>query len=34
MDKAKGGWFEGERQGWVGWEGHGGQKMETTVLEK
>ena len=30
MDKAKGGRFEGGRQGWVSQEG---MKMETTVLE-
>ena len=37
MDKAKGGGFEGGRQGWVGWGGvgwPGGVKMETTVLEQ
>ena len=33
MDKAKGGGFEGGRQGWLvrGW---GGVKMETIVLEQ
>ena len=34
MDKAKGGRFEGGRQGWVGQGQHGGVKMETTVLEQ
>ena len=34
MDKAKGGRFEGGRQGWVGQGGHGGMKTETTVLEQ
>ena len=31
MDKAKGGRIEGGR---LGWGGHGGVKMETTVLEQ
>ena len=34
MNKAKGGKFEGGRQGWVGLGGRGGVKMETTVLEQ
>ena len=34
MDKAKGGRFEGRRQGWVGRGARGGRKMETTILEK
>ena len=35
MDKAKGGRLEGGRQGWVeGGGGHGGVKMETTLLEQ
>ena len=34
MDKAKGGRFKGGRQGGVGHRGHGGRKIETTVLEQ
>ena len=35
MDKAKVGRFKGGRHGWMGWgAGHGGVKMETTVLEQ
>ena len=34
MDKAKAGRLEGRRWGWVGLGGHGGVKMETTVLEQ
>ena len=33
MNKAKGDRLEGGRQGWEG-GGHGGMKMETTVLEQ
>ena len=34
MDKAKGGRFEGGRQGWVGLGGREGVKMDTIVLEQ
>ena len=35
MDKAKGGMFEGERHGWVGWGGGRGRvKMETIVIKQ
>ena len=35
MNKAKGGKFEDRRRGWVGPRGgHGGVKMEKTVLEQ
>ena len=34
MDKAKGGDFEGGRQGWVGCRGHGGAKINTNILEE
>ena len=34
MDKAKGGRFEGGRQGWVGLGDMAGGKMKTTVLKQ